>query len=88
MLIRLEFRALGASRPSADKGNALRVQNVLTQGNCELETQGRTLPLSEPRLIHDPQRGAMPPMVRVALGVLNVSDFLELVLSNDLICNH
>jgi len=30
----------------------------------------------------------MPPMVRVALGVLNVSDFLELVLSNDLICNH
>jgi len=57
------------------------VQSVLTQRNCELETQGRTLPLSQPRLIHDPQRSMMPTMVRIALGVLNVSDFLELVLS-------
>jgi deazaflavin-dependent oxidoreductase (nitroreductase family) len=59
------------------------VQNVLAQGNCELETQGHTLQLSQPRLIHDPQRSAMPPIVRVALGVLNVSDFLELALTNE-----
>ena len=59
------------------------VQNVLAKGNCELETQGRTLPLSKPRLIHDPQRRAVPPIVGVALGVLNVSDFLELALSNE-----
>jgi len=54
------------------------VQNVLANNGCELETGGRTLRLTRPRLIHDPQRRAMPVFVAIALGILNVSDFLEL----------
>jgi deazaflavin-dependent oxidoreductase (nitroreductase family) len=56
------------------------VQNVLAQNGCEIETEGRILRLSEPRLIHDERSGAMPPVVRFALGVLNVPDFLELTI--------
>ena len=58
--------------------NAQWVQNVLMQGGCEFETMGRTLGLSQPRIVHDPKRQGMPVFVRVALGFLNVSDFLEL----------
>jgi len=54
------------------------VQNVLSQGGCELETQGRTLHLTNPRLYRDPQRTAVPALHRHILGLLNVSDFLEL----------
>jgi len=54
------------------------VQNVLAQGSCELETKGRTLQLTHPRLIHDKQRQLMPKPVALILGLLNVSDFLEL----------
>jgi deazaflavin-dependent oxidoreductase (nitroreductase family) len=52
------------------------VQNVLTAGGCALETMGRTLRLSEPRIVHD--RHMMPLFVRGFLWLLNVSDFLEL----------
>jgi hypothetical protein len=58
--------------------NAQWVQNVLNGGGCELETMGRTLPLRQPRLVHDPLRQRMPFLVRLALGLVNVSDFLEL----------
>jgi deazaflavin-dependent oxidoreductase (nitroreductase family) len=57
------------------------VRNVLAQGGCELQTQGRTLRLSRPRLFHDEQRRAMPPLVRPILRVLNVPDFLELTVA-------
>jgi hypothetical protein len=56
------------------------VQNVLAQNGCEIETEGRMLRLSEPRLIHDEQRRAMSPVVRFALGLFNVPDFLELTI--------
>jgi len=54
------------------------VQNVLSEGGCELETQGRTLQLINPRLYRDTQRTAVPALHRRILGLLNVSDFLEL----------
>jgi deazaflavin-dependent oxidoreductase (nitroreductase family) len=54
------------------------VHNVLAQKGCELETEGRKLQLVEPRLFHDEQRSCMPAFVRFVLGLLNVSDFLEL----------
>jgi deazaflavin-dependent oxidoreductase (nitroreductase family) len=57
------------------------VRNVLAEGGCELETQGQTLRLSQPRLFHDEQRRTMPPLVRAILGVLKVSDFLELTIA-------
>ena len=58
------------------------VMNVLAQGGGELETRGQTLLLSHPRLFHDKQRTAMPPVVRTALRILNVSDFLEVKVSS------
>ena len=54
------------------------VKNVLAAGGSALETRGRVLELRDPRLFHDEQRQAMPAPVRVALGVLDVSDFLAL----------
>ena len=57
------------------------VQNVLAHGGCDLESQGRRVHLTQPRLIHDEHRTLMPAVVRLALGLLNVSDFLELTIS-------
>ena len=58
------------------------VQNVLAAGGCELETEGRVLQLSHPRLLHDEQRSNMLALVRLILGALKVSDFLEMVIAN------
>ena len=54
------------------------VKNVVAEGGCGLEMMGRTLRLNQPRIVHDPERRRMPLVVRIALGLLNVSDFLEL----------
>jgi deazaflavin-dependent oxidoreductase (nitroreductase family) len=58
------------------------VKNVLAHGGCDFETRGRTFHLSQPRMIHDQRRSLMPAAVRLALGILNVSDFLELAIQN------
>jgi deazaflavin-dependent oxidoreductase (nitroreductase family) len=57
------------------------VQNVLAHGGCDFESHGRTFHLTQPRLIHDERRSLVPAGVRLALAVLNASDFLELSLS-------
>ena len=57
------------------------VQNVLAQGGCKLESQGRTLSLSQPRLFHDDDRRDLPRFHRSILGVFGVSDFLEFTVS-------
>ncbi|HEY3615601.1 MAG TPA: nitroreductase family deazaflavin-dependent oxidoreductase [Candidatus Sulfotelmatobacter sp.] len=59
------------------------VQNVLAANGCELETRNRTLRLSCPRLFHDERRESMPTLVRIVLGIINVSDFLELTVEPD-----
>jgi deazaflavin-dependent oxidoreductase (nitroreductase family) len=58
------------------------VQNVLAHGGCDFETRGRTFHLSQPRLVHDERRTLMPAAVRLALAILNVSDFLELAIQS------
>ncbi len=58
------------------------VQNVVAANGCEFETQGKTLRLTNPVVVHDERRSAMPALVRFMLGILNVSDFLELTLAN------
>jgi deazaflavin-dependent oxidoreductase (nitroreductase family) len=63
--------------------NADWVRNVLADGGCTLETQGRTLHLSRPHLYHDESRHAVPAPVRLVLGLVNVSDFLKLTMDND-----
>ena len=60
--------------------NADWVRNVLAEGGCALETRGRTLRLSRPRLFHDESRQAVPPPIRLVLGLVNVRDFLGLTM--------
>jgi deazaflavin-dependent oxidoreductase (nitroreductase family) len=63
--------------------NADWVRNVLAHGGCTLESQGRTLHLSRPRLFHDESRRPVPAPVRLVLGLVNVNDFLELTVDNE-----
>lgn len=58
------------------------VRNVLASGGCTLETRGRALRLSRPHLFHDERRCSVPAPVRLIMGLVNVSDFLELRLDN------
>jgi deazaflavin-dependent oxidoreductase (nitroreductase family) len=54
------------------------VRNVVANGGANLEAMGRSVRLTQPHLVHDKQRRAMPWFVRPVLGLLNVSDFLAL----------
>src|SRR3982074_175434 len=54
------------------------VRNVLAAGGCELETRGVRYQLSVPTIVHDPTRRRFPLPVRVILGVIGASDFLQL----------
>ena len=56
------------------------VRNVIARNGCELETRGTSLRLTSPYLYHDDKRRAMPGFVRFMLGLMTVSDFLELTL--------
>jgi deazaflavin-dependent oxidoreductase (nitroreductase family) len=58
------------------------VRNVLAAGGCRLETRGRHLRLSQPRLIHDDQRRAMPLALRPIGALGQVSDFLDLTVAD------
>jgi deazaflavin-dependent oxidoreductase (nitroreductase family) len=52
------------------------VRNVLAAGELDVETRGRRVHLTEPRLVHDERRRLVPAPVRVPLRTANVSDFL------------
>jgi deazaflavin-dependent oxidoreductase (nitroreductase family) len=54
------------------------VKNVLSAGGCRLHTRGRHLVLSDPHLVHDPDRDGIRPPQRAVLRLLRVSDFLDL----------
>lgn len=54
------------------------VRNVLAAGGCTVVTRRRTHRLVAPRVVHDPQRRHMPPVVRAVLSRIHVEDFLVL----------
>jgi deazaflavin-dependent oxidoreductase (nitroreductase family) len=54
------------------------VHNVLAKGGAILETRGRTLRLTRPRLVHDETRRAVPPILRLVGALGHVADFLYL----------
>src|SRR6476620_2952349 len=58
------------------------VHNVVAAGGCILVTRGRRTRLVGPRRFSDPRRRDMPWIVRIGLGVLDVSEFLELRLAS------
>jgi deazaflavin-dependent oxidoreductase (nitroreductase family) len=58
------------------------VRNVLASGGATLETRGRTLRLTRPRLVHDERRRAIFAPLRLIGRLGNVSDFLDLDLAD------
>jgi deazaflavin-dependent oxidoreductase (nitroreductase family) len=52
------------------------VKNVLATGGCELETRGRAVHLTDPRLVHAEGQRQMPRAIRSVLRLLGVTDFL------------
>ncbi|MEJ3745035.1 nitroreductase family deazaflavin-dependent oxidoreductase [Actinomycetes bacterium KLBMP 9797] len=53
-------------------------RNVLAAGGCELETRRRVLRLTDPHLVQDPSRRAVPAAVRPVLRLIGVTEFLHL----------
>jgi deazaflavin-dependent oxidoreductase (nitroreductase family) len=54
------------------------VRNVLAAGNCQLRMRGRDVRLVAPRIVHDETRREVPAVVRPAVALLNVNEFLRL----------
>jgi deazaflavin-dependent oxidoreductase (nitroreductase family) len=54
------------------------VKNVQAAGGCAVRTRGHRLRLVHPRVAHDPTRRMVPGPVRLALGLMDVADFLVL----------
>lgn len=54
------------------------VKNVLAAGGAELETQGAHYKVEDPIVIHDPSRQNFPPMVRIVLGIIGATEFMQL----------
>jgi deazaflavin-dependent oxidoreductase (nitroreductase family) len=54
------------------------VKNVVAAGGCELETMGRSVHLTDPRLFVDPKQRLMPLPVRLFLRLMRVTEFLSM----------
>src|SRR5688500_4873082 len=59
--------------PSADW-----VRNVDAAGECDVTTRGRTVHLVAPRHYTDPARTDVPAVVRVALRLIDVDEFMSM----------
>lgn len=54
------------------------VRNVQASGRCGLVTRGRSVTLTNPRIITDPARRWAPPPVRVVLGLIGATQYMRL----------
>ncbi|MFN8634884.1 MAG: nitroreductase family deazaflavin-dependent oxidoreductase [Chloroflexota bacterium] len=54
------------------------VQNVLQAGGATLETGGQHVQVTNPRVVHDPARRMVPPLVRAVLRSIGADAFLLL----------
>lgn len=54
------------------------VRNVQAAGGCEIVTRGRSVRLTNPRLVDDPSRCWAPPPVRLILGLIGATQYLRL----------
>jgi deazaflavin-dependent oxidoreductase (nitroreductase family) len=52
------------------------VKNVLAAGGATMEMRGRTIKLTEPRLVVDPKQSLMPLPVRLFLRLMRVTEFI------------
>src|ERR687888_2785497 len=54
-------------------------RNVLAAGHCVLRRRGRLVPVTDPRVIRGREgRGLMPIVLRPAMRLLNVTEFLHM----------
>jgi deazaflavin-dependent oxidoreductase (nitroreductase family) len=53
-------------------------RNVLAAGGCEVELRRRPVRLTDPRVVRDPARKAVPLPVRPILAAIGVTEFLHL----------
>jgi deazaflavin-dependent oxidoreductase (nitroreductase family) len=58
------------------------VKNVTAAEGCELQVRGRRIRLTGPRIVHDETRRDVPRIVRPALRLLGVNDFLHLTVES------
>lgn len=54
------------------------VKNVLAAGEAELQVGSKAIHLTDPELLVDPSRSLMPPIVRLGLGLMRVTEFLRM----------
>jgi deazaflavin-dependent oxidoreductase (nitroreductase family) len=54
------------------------VKNVLSAGDCQLETRGVCYQLTQPVVVHDPSHRRFPLFVRIVLRLIDADDFLLL----------
>jgi deazaflavin-dependent oxidoreductase (nitroreductase family) len=54
------------------------VRNVLAAGGCLVETRGSTRRVTNPRVVTDPARRLVPPVIRLGLWLLRSDRFLTL----------
>ena len=54
------------------------LKNILAAGGCRVRTRGRWIELVDPHRFRDRRRSRVPAVVRVALTVLGVDEFVEL----------
>jgi len=54
------------------------VRNVMAAGGCEIESRGRRIALTGPRIFGDPRHGWAPPVVRQVLGVIGATQYMHL----------
>jgi deazaflavin-dependent oxidoreductase (nitroreductase family) len=53
-------------------------RNVLAAGGCQIDIRRRPVRLTDPRLVHDPTRKAVPSAVRPIMAAIGVTEFLHL----------
>ena len=54
------------------------IRNVMRAGGCELESRGRLVRLTDPRVVVDRRADLVPAPVRPVLRLIGVDHFLEL----------
>jgi deazaflavin-dependent oxidoreductase (nitroreductase family) len=52
-------------------------RNVLAAGGCELESRHHRIRLTDPRLVSDPSRHAVPAAIRPVLAAIGVTEFVH-----------
>lgn len=76
------FPQPGGYAITLDRADSDWLKNVLAAGGCDLESQGRVVHLTNPRIIHDTTFQFVPPALRSIGRLLGAADYLRLDLGD------